>query len=243
LATDDWTAYRDADLLVLVPQSICRSSAALHSLRRALVPVLSAVWEFDPLQHHGVFVLPEIELDNYPEHMLPVAALDCAVDPCGPGLSLRCRPVLDTESALRDLYWAVQRLRSTWMRGLPFDDAYDLKAFTSVLMLVPALFLGATGRATYKRESFAEVSTRLPRSAWEPQEVAARLRRDWPRSRGHWLCTAASLLRNPRARMLSTRWARRVPAMLLPVDVRNWLWNAHVQATQLYRLAHPEGAF
>ncbi|MBM4063950.1 MAG: hypothetical protein FJ265_23060, partial [Planctomycetes bacterium] len=71
LASDDWTGYRDADLLLLVPDGACADARALRALRCAMLPLLRALHAFDPLQHHGVFTIPAGELAAWPEHWLP----------------------------------------------------------------------------------------------------------------------------------------------------------------------------
>lgn len=237
LATGDSTGYSDADLLLLLPGALCCDAERLQELRRALVPALRAMWCFDPLQHHGIFLLPESELGAYPEHYLPLAALaDAAVLTDGE-LPLECHPYFDARAARTELRWAIQRVRRAWLDGKGFRDAYELKAYASVLMLVPALYCAAVGRPCAKRDSFAAVVRVLPPAYWEPQPWAARLREQWRAPQPAIAGALARCFANPRAGALAVRSLCRVPSGSLPSDLDALLWSAHVHATVLGRLA------
>jgi hypothetical protein len=231
LATDDWTGYRDVDLLLLLPRTTVTSAGELEVLRRECVPLLRAMLQIDPLQHHGVFALPMQELGGWPEHFLPVAALQRALHLSGGGLRLQLCPRLDRKAALAELAWAVQRLHS---QELP-RDAYGWKAYASVVMLLPALYLAATGRPSWKGDSFALVEAEVPPALWEVQRWAAHLRQHWRLRDGGVLRACSRLLANPRAGALLARRFAAMPRELTPPHPERILRAAYELAAYLHK--------
>lgn len=229
LATDDWTGYRDADLLLLVDGPTSRDATALRALRRATLPLLRALFGFDPLQHHGLFVLTDEDLTAWPEHVLPIAALARAVDLGGPGLTLSVRPAHDLTAARAEFDW----LERYFATAEPPRDAYGWKAFASVLMLVPALFLGAAGQPVWKGDSFARVRGLVPPELWEPQEWAARFRAGFRDPTPGWLRALPGISPNPRLPSLLGRRLVQPPTELLPADPRTLIHRAHALVCHL----------
>lgn len=229
LATDDWTGYRDADLLLLVDGPTSRDEAGLRRLRRALLPLLRTLYAFDPLQHHGLFVLTDDDLGAWPEHVLPVASLARAVDLGGPGMVLSVRPSHDLAAARAEFDW----LEGYFAAAVTPRDAYGWKAFASVLMLVPALFLGALGEPVWKGESFARVRRLVPPELWEVQEWATRLRAGFHDATPSWLRALQRICPNPRLPSLLGRRVVQPPKALLPTDPADLLRRAHALVCHL----------
>lgn len=226
LATDDWTGYRDADLLLLLPDTVANDARALTRLRHQCIPLLRALWQFDPLQHHGVFALPMAELGAYPEHFLPLATLERAVDLGGNGLALDVCPILDTNAARAELRWVVDRLALYE----PPRDAYGWKAFASVVMLLPALYLAAIGQPGWKGDSFALVEPQVPARLWQVQRWAAQLRQSWRDPTSSLLRRICRWLPNPR---LGPLLARR----LLPRSSPPWRSSPEQLRAEAHALA------
>lgn len=214
LATDDWTGYRDADLLLLVPVATAGDAAALGTLRRAMGPLRRALFAFDPLQHHGVFAIADDELVAWPEHFLPVAVLRRALDLGGDGVSLLLRPQHDLAAARAEFDWAIDYFEAA---SLP-TDAYGWKAFASVLMLVPALFLAARGEPCWKADSFARVAPLVPADAWWPQQWAATLRASFRDPTPDWARSLLGIAPEPRLLAQLVRRFAHPPRHLLPHD-------------------------
>lgn len=234
LASDDWTGYRDADLLLLVDAATCADAAALRRLRQAALPLLRALYAFDPLQHHGLFVVPAAELAAWPEHVLPVASLQRAVDLGGDGVSLAVRPHRHALAAQAEFAWLVDYFRTA---NAP-HDAYSWKAFLSVLMLVPAIFLGAQGQPVWKAESFARVRALVPASLWQPQLDAAALRQRWQTDTPSWLRRLLRIAPDPRFLAQVARRHTRLRAGILPVAGDELLRRARALVAHLQSLTN-----
>lgn len=234
LASDDWTGYRDADLLLLVDAATCADASALRRLRHAALPLLRALYAFDPLQHHGLFVVPEAELDAWPEHVLPIASLQRAVDLGGDGVSLAVRPHRDPLAAQNEFAWLVDYFQ----RATAPRDAYSWKAFLSVLMLVPAIFLGAQGQPAWKAESFARVRSLVPASLWRAQLDAAMLRQHWQTDTPSWLRRLLRIAPDPRFLAQIARRHTRLRAGILPVAGDELLRRARAFVAHLQSLTN-----
>ena len=78
MSTMDYTPYSDIDLLAIITRDAAKDPVALLALRKAMRQVCSVLYEYDPLQHHGVFFCTEYELTHYPEAFLPIASLQRA---------------------------------------------------------------------------------------------------------------------------------------------------------------------
>jgi hypothetical protein len=214
LASDDWTGYRDADLLVLVPEASCGDERALERLRTACLPLLTALHRFDPLQHHGLFVAPATDLLAWPEHVLPLATLRRCLDLGGDGATLAVRPNHDLAAAHAELRWLVDHFD----RSTPPRDAYGWKAFASVLMLLPAIWLGARGRPVWKGDSFAAVRPHVPPHLWQPITWATALRAGWTDATPRWLRLLLAVAPSARVVALAARRLVPAPPHLLPAD-------------------------
>lgn len=236
LATDDWTGYRDADLLLLAPAAACASEPALAALRRACLPLLRALHRFDPLQHHGLFVMNDAELAAWPEHVLPLATLQRSLDLGGDGMRLSVCPHHDAAAARAEFAWIVDYLAA----ARPPRDAYAWKAYASVLMLLPAVWLGACGAPAWKGDSFARVARLVPDPLWEPQRWAARLRDAWCDPTPAWVRGALAVAPSPRSVALLLRGRAKAPASLLPADPGALLRQAHALALHLAGLLPEE---
>lgn len=214
LASDDWTNYRDADLLVLVPDAVLGTPALLDRLRRAMLPLQRALFAFDPLQHHGVFATSTAELQAWPEHWLPLATLRRALDLGGDGTRLTVRPSFDLGLARQNFAAAVAYFEHA---RLP-HDAYGWKAFASVLMLVPALHQAAQGAPCWKADSFARAAARVAPDLWQPQLWAAAFRKDFRDPTPRWIRHLLRFAPEPRCLQQALRRFVRLPRQQLPAD-------------------------
>lgn len=172
------TAYSDLDTLLLLPREVVTSPRALLAARRRVIRSLRALRRFDPLQHHGHFVLAEPDLAGYPDAVFPaVVWRTCvALDEAGARLVAATRRDRE-ESGRRFRLLARRVLDSDLARGR--TNAYRLKADLSVFMLLPALWLQARGRAVSKAASFELAYAELSSEAVATYRRAARIREIW----------------------------------------------------------------
>jgi len=188
-ASLDFTGYSDLDTLAILPGNVVTDAGSLRRCRRAFVATWRAVRAFDPLQHHGHFVLTEVDLDGYPDALFPVAVLERTVALSSLPPPLRLRPV-PVAAIGREIFRSVAEryLRADLARGLA--NAYRLKNDLSVFMLLPALWLQAQGRPIDKRSSFGRVYARLSPAAVDTFRRVTEIRAAWhyvEPAAGRWL--------------------------------------------------------
>jgi predicted nucleotidyltransferase len=177
-ASLDFTGYSDLDTFVLIPRTIAVDPDALRAARASLVRTWRALKEFDPLQHHGHFILTEIDLRGYPDPLLPTVILERTVALASRRRLLRARSLpAPTLAAERFFALAHRFLRTDLRRGL--GNAYRLKSDLSVFMLLPALWCQARGRPIDKKRSFGAVYPLLSAPSVEAFRRAAEIRSVW----------------------------------------------------------------
>ena len=232
LATSDAVPYSDFDGLVILRDELFQVQEHLVQVAHTLNRLRRTMFEFDPLQHHGWFVLTEADLCFYCDAYFPFE------------LFRYSRSLLQGDSTLvrvaaRDSgaeYKAVFRQALAGMerkltRGAVPDNMFALKSLLSEIMLAPALFIQAkTGRAIYKGDSFDVARRYFDDRIWAPMDQVSSIRRQWHYSMGP--LRRVLLTRLVATRRLATRWF----SPPVPADIAMQLTPAWTQAT--VRLLH-----
>jgi len=78
LGTYDNISYSDFDALVILRDSAFENVSTLIEVAEVLTKCQKHMRHFDPLQHHGWFVLTEYDLINYCEAYFPIALFNYA---------------------------------------------------------------------------------------------------------------------------------------------------------------------
>jgi hypothetical protein len=181
IGTDEEIAYSDFDALVVLRHSAFDSAATLAQVAARLGALRRLMFEFDPLQHHGWFVLTESDLADYCQAWFPTVlfAHSRALFPAS-GMRLTVRP-RDSTAEYRG---AFAHLSASVLRqieaGVPLDNAYRLKGLLSEFMLLPSLYLQARdGVSAFKRESFDLAAGDFPPQLWSAMERVSAARLAW----------------------------------------------------------------
>ena len=142
--------------------------------RKSAVKVNKLFKDICPLQHHGVIVIAEHEMNNYSSHLMPLTVLQSssALFMDNPLLfkitkGFHKRTIKGMESRLRYMYEA-QRT-GIFMHhpyrgeGLYINDIavrggmYQLFCLMGYMMTVPSYFLDAIGQSCLKEDSFVQI--------------------------------------------------------------------------------------
>jgi predicted nucleotidyltransferase len=181
LATGEEMPYSDFDGLVIIrdavvatPVRLARAGAVLNRLRLIM-------FDIDPLQHHGWFVLTESDLRFHCEAYFPVEIFRYTQSLIpGMGLELQLSP-RDSRSEYRAVFDEGIRsvLRRSQRGGRPRNQ-FELKSLFSQIMLLPALYIQARhGRSVYKKDSFAEARRDFAPEAWAVMDEISAMRLAW----------------------------------------------------------------
>ena len=206
IGSDEEIAYSDFDALVILRDSVLDSPDLLAGVAWRLGQLRRLMFQYDPLQHHGWFVLAEADLRNYCQAWFPSAlfAWSRSLLP-GPATNLLiCQRDSTTEyqSAFANLA-AVTLGQIT--RGPALSHAYRLKGLLSQFMLLPSLYLQARdGTAVFKRESFGLAARDFPPQLWSAMERISSVRLAWRYDMSALQRLALTRLVAPRR--LCTRW-------------------------------------
>lgn len=215
LGSGEEVAYSDFDGLVVLKDEVMVSPHRLARVARDLYRARALMYAFDPLQHHGWFVLTELDLGAYCEAYFPAVLFRHARSLLpGPGerLTLARR---EARAEMDEAFAALVRTVSRRLRGgRPPANLYELKGLLSSFMLLPALYVQARdGAGVWKADSFERARVDFALEAWYCMEVVSAIRRDW-----HYALSPLRRWALGRPGPLAGRLRRRV-APLIPPDL------------------------
>ncbi len=191
--------WSDVDLLWILTRKASCNARILRQLKRCIEGVQSRFIELDCLQHHGIQVLSEFDLDFYRTRYMPPEALTKAVDLMreeGQSLELAFHSVTETpEHKTLTATRTLNRLKDARDCGelqsharnhsyLPLNATageymYQLKYFISVNLLFPSQFLADINRACHKKDSFTRAYELFPPAAVEWFRKLEQIRLEW----------------------------------------------------------------
>lgn len=226
LASRDFTHFSDVDILLVLADEVLYDERRFAVARHALMRLNREILKFDPLQHHGLHVIPTVLLKKFPTDYLPVSIFERAIAGSAKDDEEFCLVPIHANRDSRSA--SLSRMSLNLSRATePPTTAYDAKLFLSSFMLLPALALQAEGHTISKRDSFKELAIRFASEGWEPMTWATRVRDEWPRfelSRiertalricNPWLVSRALLMRRPLPEFLAKEWTSHRHASLL----------------------------
>ena len=181
LATNENILYSDFDALVIIRDAVFDSPARLASLARRLASLRRIMFQFDPLQHHGWFVLTEADLKRYCEAYFPVALFEHSRS-LFPDHGLNLKVFVRDSSYESKLFFLelcdsmINRIKN----GFRPNNMFQAKSFLSQFMLLPALYLQViNNEGIYKKYSFDIAKKDFPKDDWESMINASRIREIW----------------------------------------------------------------
>ena len=144
-ATGDANRYSDLDVLVIVKKYVVVDENELYRFGQSAIGSFRYLLAADLLQHHGYFVLTDIDLGYYcdtyfPRNLFDFAAALYVAEP------LSVRHVRDSRTeAYVHLKKMCVRFTKTWDRRA-LNLAYYLKLQLSSFMILPALLMQVLGK-------------------------------------------------------------------------------------------------
>lgn len=215
VATGEEIDYSDCDVLAILRREVFESNAKLRHVAWRLFRAKKFMNKFDPLQHHGWFVLSEDDLLTYPEYYLPLEVLRRSKALFPPeGLKVRLKPIFDKEKNRESF----QRLSMGVIRRLsevpPIRNLYELKGLMSQFMLLPSLYVQVRdGRGVFKKDSFAAARRDFSVDLWSIMDEVSEIRESWEYRMSwitKWILSNGSVWRD----LLAPRIAPRIPRSL-----------------------------
>jgi predicted nucleotidyltransferase len=215
VATGEEIAYSDFDALVILSESCTPPTKDWLQLQNDLKKCEQAMFDFDPLQHHGWFVLNERDLSNYDETYFPHELFEhsrALLANKGNHITIRhARGGCDMRMPFLSL---ARNVRASLQSGCATRNMYLLKSVLSGFMLLPSLYVQArTGRGIFKKFSFEAARLDFSDDVWAPMDRVSEVRQQWHYEIGplrRWLLTSPVRFR----RRLARAFAPGVPMTL-----------------------------
>lgn len=182
LATNEEIPYSDFDALVILKDAVFESEDRLASAALKLHRLQRIMHEFDPLQHHGWFVMTESMLDNYPNLYFPPELFEFSRSLFkNQGLSFSIQyEELSKEEFLKPFVLLSNSVLTKLKSGAQPKNSFVMKGLLSEFMLLPALYLQALYKhGVYKKGSFQLAAHDFEKEEWEIMNKVSTIREEW----------------------------------------------------------------
>ncbi len=211
IATTEEVAYSDFDALVIIKESVLADEHRLAATAYRLHQATRFMYEYDPLQHHGWFVLLESELRRYPQDYFPYELFAFAKS-LFPDQGRKFSLSLNPEPGASTLFYMLASNIINRLNNAAYpQNIYQLKSLLSEFMLLPALYVQLRDKeGIFKKYSFAAARKDFSTADWQIMDDVSRLRDNWhyeTNSLQEWLMRKPGFI----FRKLSARMAPAIP--------------------------------
>ncbi len=180
-ATGEAIPYSDTDILLIVNNSVFTNRNTLAKVGLHLNKLYRMMIDIDPLQHHGVLVLPESSLNNWPCSIFPpeIFSYSCSFKGFDQNLNLFHNQKGNYQKS--DLLNHLNRLSKLLFENRFPGNAYEIKSLLSEFMLLPSLYIQTkSDKGVYKKESFQLAASDFDSNIWQVMNDVSALRELWP---------------------------------------------------------------
>lgn len=216
LSSEEVITYSDFDALVIIKKEIWNKPSILRKIRKELQRSEKLMYKFDPLQHHGWFILNESDLDNYPEHYLPVEVLRHASSLFPDiGVELDINPIFIKDKVRENFINLANGIKGKIKSKKQPKNIYHLKGLFSQFMLLPALYVQVRDdKGVYKKQSFDLARRDFTENEWAIMDEVSNIRLNW-----HYSINALQRWFLTRTGRIRTYYARYMP-IAIPTDIK-----------------------
>lgn len=181
LGTYDENAFSDFDGLAILRNGVFEKPDILAEAALKLNEARNIMLDFDPIQHHGWFVLTEGDLQYYPEHYFPWELFQYAKSLLREkGLQFLIQ-IRSNENSFKRGFSELSAniIRRIERKEYP-KNVYQLKSFLSQFLLLPSLYIQAChGKGIYKKFSFEAAKLDFAINDWAIMDEISILREKW----------------------------------------------------------------
>lgn len=176
--TNELMKFSDFDGLLIVNDVYLDSSL----LKKFIKESMNLIYKFDPLQHHGWFLISKSDLDNYPQGYLPHEILDFSkcIYPQTSDFNLEITFNNSTVDYKYALMHIIELLEQQVLLDWKNERIYMLKSYLSKIMLLPSLYYSfKNSKGIFKKESFNKVKNDFLLIEWEAIVKSSEIRKTW----------------------------------------------------------------
>lgn len=202
LGTYEEVAFSDFDALVIIKEEVFNTPERLARLALKLNSGQSIMFSFDPLQHHGWFVLTAADMRRYPEDYFPIELFSHAKSlMTDQGLELCVWSQESKQDARQSFNNLARSVKTLIHRNESCKNLYFLKILLSQFMLLPALYIEIrNGRGIYKKTSFEAARADFDEKDWAVMDEISSIRESWCYEKNHlWMWVMTRPNKNLRA--------------------------------------------
>ncbi len=178
--TNELVAYSDLDALVIIKDEVFKDANRIREVALKLKEAENYMYQLDPLQHHGWFVLSESDLIQYDNSYLPAELLPFSKSILLNGIKnieLLVNKENKTDTTFEDVCKSV--IRKIAKFECP-STLYELKNLLSEFMLLPSLYVQARdGKSVFKKFSFDIARADFEKQDWEIMNEVSAIRKNW----------------------------------------------------------------
>ena len=164
--------WSDVDTFVVIKDSTVKSYKQLHHLKKKIKLLYKFFFQICPLQHHGLILFTESDLENYSNNYLPYKALSNNINLLDKKKKLLIQPLNDKNYFLfDDIKNRLQLLKDAKISGEykhhPFKNKYlrfpikknreemfQLFCHLGYMNTLPAYYFTCIGKSLNKKDSF-----------------------------------------------------------------------------------------
>jgi len=175
-ATDEVIKYSDFDGLLIIRDKFQKS----RKLRRFLIESMKIIYMFDPLQHHGWFIMTENDLRNYPQTYFPFELFQFSRS-IYPNSGFEIEVKISGKTNYKTPFYEMSdSIMNKINNKFNPKNIYQMKSVLSQILLLPTLYLQAKeNRGVYKRDSFKLASKDFSIKEWEVISRVTEIRKYW----------------------------------------------------------------
>lgn len=174
--------WSDLDTLVVVSKKTLTSPKEILRLKKKLYISRIFLHLIDPLQHHGHFIVTEIDFRYYPQTFFPTVLFKYSK--LLAGKHAECVWIRDDSfEKIHFLFRWHNRFREITKRvsqGEVLNPYLFREAIVSRILLLPTLLAQALGEYTYKKYSFDIMRERFSNDIWDIIDICTEIRKKWP---------------------------------------------------------------
>lgn len=181
-ATQDFiSSWSDVDTMIVLTDDVFNSAETLLRVQKTFLKAGLLCYWIDPLAHHQLSFMTELDLTWYPQSFLPLSSFEQGMLLLGqPRLQFMVRDDAIERKAI------VERFAGRFKRKVAANDwsrtLYDWKNDLAHIFLLPSLLLQSAGIFVHKKDSFSEAERRFSDIDMRPIREATRIMRAWDTS-------------------------------------------------------------
>jgi len=165
----------DLDTFAILKNEVVCSPNNLIKLRKNLLPIWKFFYQVDPLQHHGIMLTSELDLNFYPQSFFPTILLNYSKTLYSEKQNILIHERTSNFEDKQSFFQLAQNITNFTMDWNTLS-IFRLKFFLQLLLLFPTLYFQAKGENMYKKYSFQQLRSDFEKMDFSALNIASEIR-------------------------------------------------------------------